>query len=553
MSEEEEIEESEDEEGGEPRPGCSGLQQKGQGLARSINNNAHLKNMDDDWDTEEERSMMKFARFLEKRGFIQQTPDRGPDDKKQKKQGKQGKCLEVVSDNSITTVYKEAVPLELDGQSLVEYADGEVKFNYKRPSTSSDEMGYTSDDLEISPNTKVHSDNLEVMSLLDKEREQMLFHKFLDCRLSEFREQQRQQERQTNKGDGGKRTKGRGVNKQPNSGSEDEDVEQLGREETRRAESVKAHINEVAGKTIGPNLLFGEQEKLAHSLFVDEEYSMVGEQIDNNLRERIREGAYVDFVRLIPHDRLDYEEDQRMEMVNRNGLSYWVPLKERDSTSINNFQKWEQAFRIFSKIYTEKFPEKATELIQYNCIIHSASLSFTWENVYSYDRDFRLHMSRHPDRTWSVILQQAWSLRLRDRLGVRGSTGADKTTPMVRSQRTFVINITGDVVHMALIANLITSVQFVVSGVMEHTTAERLVVRKGKNILIRKLGSPTEETIQTGTVVADQASKIEEVEVKEGERKKESDKANFEQCGLNIWLIENLRIDAQMLSAIDFI
>ena len=56
------------------------------------------------------------------------------------------------------------------------------------------------------------------------------------------------------------------------------------------------------------------------------------------------------------------------------------------------------------------------QLIQYNYTIHSASLSFTWENVYAYDRDFRMHISRHPERSWGVILQQAWTMRLRDRV-----------------------------------------------------------------------------------------------------------------------------------------
>ena len=41
-----------------------------------------------------------------------------------------------------------------------------------------------------------------------------------------------------------------------------------------------------------------------------------------------------------------------------------------------------------------------------------------WENVYAYDRDFRLHMSENPKRSWSVILQQAWSMHLRDRIRI---------------------------------------------------------------------------------------------------------------------------------------
>ena len=74
-------------------------------------------------------------------------------------------------------------------------------------------------------------------------------------------------------------------------------------------------------------------------------------------------------------------------------------------------------------IYTRRYPERATELIQYNHIIHTAALTYVWENVYLYDRDFRLHLSRYPHRSWSVILQQAWTMRLKDRNRNKGNSG----------------------------------------------------------------------------------------------------------------------------------
>ena len=49
-------------------------------------------------------------------------------------------------------------------------------------------------------------------------------------------------------------------------------------------------------------------------------------------------------------------------------------------------------------------------------MIHTIALAYTWENVYTYDKEFRLHMARFPQRSWAIILQQAWSLRLRDRI-----------------------------------------------------------------------------------------------------------------------------------------
>ena len=71
---------------------------------------------------------------------------------------------------------------------------------------------------------------------------------------------------------------------------------------------------------------------------------------------------------------------------------------------------------MFASIYTHHHPNKAGELIQYNHVIHTISLTYAWDNVYAYDKEFRLHVSRHPERSWSVILQQAWSMKLRDRI-----------------------------------------------------------------------------------------------------------------------------------------
>ena len=91
-------------------------------------------------------------------------------------------------------------------------------------------------------------------------------------------------------------------------------------------------------------------------------------------------------------------------------------MVNREYGTINSFARWETAFRVFANIYTTRYPAKAAELLQYSHVIDTASLSYTWENVYYYDREFRIHMSRHLQRNWSVILQQAWNLRLKDKL-----------------------------------------------------------------------------------------------------------------------------------------
>ena len=79
---------------------------------------------------------------------------------------------------------------------------------------------------------------------------------------------------------------------------------------------------------------------------------------------------YIDFAKLLPRDRLMCEENNQMEIVCKGGLTYFVPVSDREANGqINNFFKWEQAFHMFANIYTQAYPHKATKLIQYNHLI----------------------------------------------------------------------------------------------------------------------------------------------------------------------------------------
>ena len=148
---------------------------------------------------------------------------------------------------------------------------------------------------------------------------------------------------------------------------------------------------------------------------MDQDYLVIGAHVDDAMKSKIIKGEYVDFGKLLPKDRIQAaEEDGKVELVIRNGKTFWMPVS--DSVAINGFAKWEQAFRIFSNIYTKVYPHKSTELIQYNHVIHSISSQYSWDNIYSYDKEFRMHLANHPKRSWAGILQQAWSMKLRDRL-----------------------------------------------------------------------------------------------------------------------------------------
>ena len=194
----------------------------------------------------------------------------------------------------------------------------------------------------------------------------------------------------------------------------------------REAEAARIRMLGTPGKNFGtctdrPHNCFAVCSTLQHSALVDENYMTIGAYVDPNLREKIVKGEYIDFVKLLPREKLQTDE-QKLELINKGGQTFFMPAS-RDSLSISNFNRWEQAFRVFSNIYCKQYPNKSSELIQYNHIIYTALQSYVWENVYQYDREFRMHLSAFPSRSWAIILQQAWSMCLKDRVNTYNNNG----------------------------------------------------------------------------------------------------------------------------------
>ena len=182
-----------------------------------------------------------------------------------------------------------------------------------------------------------------------------------------------------------------------------------GDEMIRDTANVRVSMSAVKGGLLN-------QQNFLHSAIVDEEYLVIGSHVDEQTCKKIINFEYVDFSKLLPRDRVSHDDEQRMELVNRNGLTYWSPMADYEQTAITSFAKWEAAFHVFSNIFTVQYPNKAAELIQYNHVIHTASMTYLWENVYLYDKEFRIHMSKYIQSSWAVILQQAWNLRLKDKI-----------------------------------------------------------------------------------------------------------------------------------------
>ena len=187
-------------------------------------------------------------------------------------------------------------------------------------------------------------------------------------------------------------------------------LEEKANETIREAEQSRAQLLDIPGKG------FSVQDFKAQSILdMDNDYQMIDAHVDETMRKHILNFDFIDLSKLLSKNKVR-EEDARLEIVNRNGMTFLSPVSERDAVKINSYRKWEQAFHIYANVITSKYPEKAPELLQYNHTIHSASTTYSWENVYAYDREFRYHISRHPTRVWNVILQQAWKMLLKDRI-----------------------------------------------------------------------------------------------------------------------------------------
>ena len=94
----------------------------------------------------------------------------------------------------------------------------------------------------------------------------------------------------------------------------------------RDAEVARAHMLDVPGKNyqlINPpsNIDVARLNVTVHSSLLDEDYLLVGNYIDEGTRKCIGNGEYIDFVKLMPKDKLS-EDDHRMESVNRDRHSY---------------------------------------------------------------------------------------------------------------------------------------------------------------------------------------------------------------------------------------
>ena len=125
---------------------------------------------------------------------------------------------------------------------------------------------------------------------------------------------------------------------------------------------------------------------------MDNKYQMIDAHVDDSMKQKIINYEFVDLSKLLPKNK-SWDDDHRLEIVNKNGMTFLSPSADRDNMQISSYNRSEQAFRIYRSILTTTYPEKSSELLQYNHTISTAAASYSWENVNAYDHEFRQHIS----------------------------------------------------------------------------------------------------------------------------------------------------------------
>ena len=104
---------------------------------------------------------------------------------------------------------------------------------------------------------------------------------------------------------------------------------------------------------------------------------------------------------------------------------------------------------------------------------------FSWSNVYSYDKLFRMHIAKHPLHNWGIILQQAWSFCLTDKISQTTGNGFEinfnrRVMTTVKGKLKSALISMQVIAHMVLSVNLNIVVESAASSGMEHLIAGRL-------------------------------------------------------------------------------
>ncbi len=129
--------------------------------------------------------------------------------------------------------------------------------------------------------------------------------------------------------------------------------------------------------------------------------------VSQTLRAKIVKGEYIDLALLLDQEQNLNEAVDMKLVVDDQGSFVWKANKPK--RQINSIHVWTSAFLVFSSVFLEAHPHRIQELLKYMQIVRSASKypGMGWK---VYDVQFRARQAQHPERSWSILDGELWSM-----------------------------------------------------------------------------------------------------------------------------------------------
>ena len=120
------------------------------------------------------------------------------------------------------------------------------------------------------------------------------------------------------------------------------------------------------------------------------------------LKEKVWKFEFVDLSQFL---RQNFENNFEQRPSNLEVINGKVVLQQRvkQIKNIDNINTWTNAFLNYTSVLLVNHPSKASELIQYISIIRNVAEEHPTCRWLVYDQQFRLRISRNPNRAWNSI------------------------------------------------------------------------------------------------------------------------------------------------------
>ena len=117
------------------------------------------------------------------------------------------------------------------------------------------------------------------------------------------------------------------------------------------------------------------------------------------VQQRILKGEFIDFNSLLP----EVMFSTAITAPSTNASRSTIP-----PTRINSFSSWLDAWNVYIAIIVAQNPSRASELLEYQRLIHSASKHFSTPAWLNYDVQFRTLAASNPQLRWNSRHPELW-------------------------------------------------------------------------------------------------------------------------------------------------